>query len=87
MKKFKFFSNSFHQSHYFKKNIGMSVAEEQATRWRERVVGKGNKNTPTCLGTISECASTQSTFLFGGIRKKAEENQKKKRRGIFFRKN
>ena len=64
--------------------MGVSVAGEQAARWRERMVGKGNENTPNLPGNnLRVCLQTQSTLLLGGTAKKAEENPKKKRR-IFF---
>ena len=64
--------------------MGVSVAGEQAARWRERMVGKGNENTPNLPGNnLRVCLQTQSTLLLGGTVKKAEENPKKMV-GIFF---
>ena len=60
--------------------MGVSVAGEQAARWRERMVGKGNENTPNLPGNnLRVCLQTQSTLLLGGgTAKKAEETQKRK---------
>lgn len=64
--------------------MGVSVAGEQAARWRERMVGKGKENTPTCLGTIYECASRPKA-LFSSVEPRRRPKKPKKEKKNFLR--